>query len=67
MKLLNKYNNYIFILIIILVCIFSVSLTTHVISEDASQQDISGSKDHPLIFRFPDSIIKYYEAKKSDE
>lgn len=27
-------------------------------------QDISGSKDHPLITRYPGSTIGYYEVQK---
>ncbi len=33
----------------------------------AQQQDIKGSKDHPLIKRYPGSIIREYEWKEFDE
>lgn len=33
----------------------------------AQDKDIKGSKDHPLISRFPGSIIKYYDVKQFDE
>lgn len=32
-----------------------------------AQQDIKGSKDHPLAGRFPGSVIRAYEAKDFDE
>lgn len=31
------------------------------------QQDVSGSKDHPIISRYPGSYIYYYEQKEFDE
>jgi len=33
----------------------------------AQPEDVEGSKDHPLISRYPGSIIKYYDAKEFDE
>lgn len=33
----------------------------------AQDEDVEGSEDHPLISRFPDSIIKYYDVKQFDE
>jgi len=33
----------------------------------AQDKDVEGSKDHPLISRFPGSIIKYYDVKQFDE
>lgn len=33
----------------------------------AQAADVEGSKDHPLISRFPGSIIKYYDVKEFDE
>ena len=33
----------------------------------AQDEDVRGSKDHPLISRFPGSIIKYYDAKEFGE
>jgi len=33
----------------------------------AQNEDKEGSKDHPLISRFPGSIIKYYDVKQFDE
>jgi len=33
----------------------------------AQDEDVKGSKDHPLISRYPGSIIKYYDVKKFDE
>ena len=33
----------------------------------AQNEDREGSKDHPLISRFPGSIIKYYDVKQFDE
>lgn len=33
----------------------------------AQPEDAEGSKDHPLISRYPGSIIRYYDAKEFDE
>jgi len=33
----------------------------------AQSEDREGSKDHPLISRFPGSVIKHYDVKKFDE
>jgi len=33
----------------------------------AQNEDKEGSKDHPLISRFPGAIIKYYDVKQFDE
>lgn len=33
----------------------------------AQDEDVEGSKDHPLISRYSGSIIEYYEAKEFDE
>lgn len=33
----------------------------------AHEKDVKNAKDHPLLSRFPGSIIRYYETKQSDE
>lgn len=33
----------------------------------SAQKDVKGSKDHPLVGRFADSVIRAYEAKDFDE
>lgn len=33
----------------------------------AHDEDVEGAQDHPLISRFPGSIIRYYESLKSDQ
>lgn len=33
----------------------------------AQEEDKEGSKDHPLISRYPGSVISYYDVKKFDE
>jgi OOP family OmpA-OmpF porin len=33
----------------------------------AQQQDVEGSKDHPLISRYPGSVITEYSAREFDE
>jgi len=33
----------------------------------AQEEDVEGSKDHPLISRFPGSSISYYDVKEFDE
>lgn len=33
----------------------------------AQEQDVEGSKDHPLVSRFAGSVIKYYNVKQFDE
>ncbi|HJY86997.1 MAG TPA: hypothetical protein VKE24_09190, partial [Candidatus Acidoferrales bacterium] len=33
----------------------------------AQQQDVRGSKDHPLISRYPGSFIKEYSQKEFDQ
>ncbi|MEW6482622.1 MAG: OmpA family protein [bacterium] len=32
-----------------------------------AQEDVEGSKDHPLISRYPGSVIVHYDVKKFDE
>jgi len=31
------------------------------------EKDVKGAQDHPLLSRFPGSVIRYYETKESDE
>jgi len=45
--------------------ILVVGITTSI--SLAHEKDIEGSKDHPLISRFPGSVITHYEVKKFDE
>jgi len=33
----------------------------------AQEEDVEGSKDHPLISRYPGSIIEEYDVKQFDE
>jgi len=35
--------------------------------EDTPNKDVTGSRDHPLISRFPGSYIRFYESKDYDE
>jgi len=48
---------------IFLLLILVLSLTSFCVQGE----DINGSKDHPLISRFPDSSIIYYKVKNYDE
>jgi outer membrane protein OmpA-like peptidoglycan-associated protein len=48
---------YFFLLLIFYLCAITVN----------SQIDVKGSKDHPLISRYPGSIISYYEEQQYDE
>jgi len=53
-------------LLFILVAILLITAPTAV-SGATHEKDIEGSKDHPLITRFPGSIIRHYDTRKSDE
>jgi outer membrane protein OmpA-like peptidoglycan-associated protein len=42
----------------------SVLVSTIILPSMLEAQDIEGSKDHPVISRYPGSIIRYYEEQK---
>ena len=50
-------TNIILQLMLLLICIMPAF----------SQQDVPGSKDHPIISRYPGSFIYHYEQKEFDE
>lgn len=52
---------------IILISLVAILLITGptVVLGSGHEDDIEGASDHPLISRFPDSIIKYYETETS--
>lgn len=50
----------------IVFCLLGVFILTSSIAF-AQEQDIEGSKDHPLVSRFAGSVIKYYDLKQFDE
>ncbi|MGM0608669.1 MAG: DUF4892 domain-containing protein [Candidatus Muiribacteriota bacterium] len=54
------------ILVFILMIILLISLPTSVLGS-GHKKDTEGAQDHPLISRFPDSIIRHFETKKSDK
>jgi len=47
--------------------VFSLLCVVLLATSVAFAQDKEGGKDHPLISRFPGSVIKHYDVKKFDE
>ena len=64
--MLNKYKG-IFILTVILLLFTLFTFPIKAFPDDVETSDVSNSKDHPLISRFPDSFIRYYENINYDE
>ncbi len=63
-----KSNKNLFLLFLVTVVIIFMFLTPVLaFPEDVVTEDVSGSDDHPLITRFPDSIIRFYESKDYNE
>lgn len=54
-------------LMLALLLVFSLSTAVFAFSEAAPTEDVSGGEDHPLISRFPDSYLRYYEQNNYDE
>jgi outer membrane protein OmpA-like peptidoglycan-associated protein len=52
--------------VLIIILIFLIVFPTAVLAV-GNEEDVEGAQDHPLISRFPGSIIRYYETKKSDK
>src|SRR6056297_2150407 len=61
------YKKGFLIIMSIMVLVFLSFTTVQAFPEDADTEDVSGSKDHPLISRFPDSYIRFYESKDYNE
>src|SRR6056297_2728039 len=61
------YKKGFLIIMSIMVLVFLSFTTVLAFPEDADTEDVSGSKDHPLISRFPDSYIRFYESKDYNE
>ena len=51
----------------VILLIFTFSLTIHAFFENAETKDVPNSSDHPLIYRFFGSYIRYFEYKNYDE
>ncbi|MGM0410863.1 MAG: hypothetical protein ACQEQF_08850, partial [Bacillota bacterium] len=64
--MLNKYKG-IFILTVFLLLCTLFTFPIKAFPDDVETSDVSNSKDHPLISRFPDSFIRYYENINYDE
>jgi len=50
-----------------MILVFFSFSTALAFPEDALTQDVTDSRDHPLISRFPGSYIRFYESKDYDE
>ncbi len=48
--------------IVVQICLFTIVFSNTVFSQ--AKQDLAGSKDHPLIKRFSESVIEFYKETK---
>src|SRR6056297_376624 len=63
----KSYRDLFLLILVTTVIVFMFLTPVLAFPEDTPNKDVTYSRDHPLISRFPGSYIRFYESKDYDE